>query len=50
MMKKVYLSPTIDIVKVQMMQMLAESVPFGQEDVNANDAQSRDYDMDDDWD
>ena len=47
-MKKQYVNPEMDVVKVETMSVLAESASISEEKKNTLEAQSRDYLLD--WD
>ena len=46
-MKKTYINPVMDIVKVQTQQMLAASLEFGEGQKDGSAAAGRSYDFDD---
>jgi len=46
-MKKTYINPTMEIVKIQTQQMLASSLDILEKEVDGSKALGRDYDFDD---
>ena len=46
-MKKTYINPTIEVVKIETHQMIAQSIGIAGGNVNAEDAGARDFDFDD---
>ena len=46
-MKKIYESPVVQVVKVELQQMIAESLGIGETVTDASGAESRGFDWDD---